>query len=71
MCIRDRFWPGPLTMILPRRDCVPLRTTGGLDTVGVRCPDQDVYKRQRPDSEGYEFWRNDFIQNVRRLLEND
>lgn len=25
----------------------------------------------RPDSEGYEFWRNDFIQNVRRLLEND
>ena len=25
----------------------------------------------RPGSEGYEFWRNDFIQNVRRLLEND
>ena len=25
----------------------------------------------RPDSEGYEFWRNDFVQNVRRLLEND
>ena len=25
----------------------------------------------RPDSEGYEFWRNDFIQNVRRLLENN
>ena len=24
----------------------------------------------RPDSEGYEFWRNDFVQNVRRLLEN-
>ena len=36
------FWPGPLTMILPRRDCVPLRTTGGLDTVGVRCPDHAV-----------------------------
>ena len=33
-----RFWPGPLTMILPRKDIVPLRTTGGLDTVGVRCP---------------------------------
>ncbi len=32
------FWPGPLTMILPRREVVPLRTTGGLDTVGVRCP---------------------------------
>lgn len=36
------FWPGPLTMILPRRDVVPLRTTGGLDTVGVRCPDHPV-----------------------------
>ena len=34
-----RFWPGPLTMILPRRACVPLRTTGGLETVGIRCPD--------------------------------
>ena len=36
------FWPGPLTMILPRRDIVPLRTTGGLETVGVRCPDHPV-----------------------------
>lgn len=34
-----RFWPGPLTMILPRHGSVPLSTTGGLDTVGVRCPD--------------------------------
>ena len=32
----------PSSMILPRRDCVPLRTTGGLDTVGVRCPDHAV-----------------------------
>lgn len=37
-----RFWPGPLTMILSRRDIVPLRTTGGLETVGVRCPDHPV-----------------------------
>ena len=36
--LAERFWPGPLTMILPRREVVPLRTTGGLDTVGVRCP---------------------------------
>ena len=36
------FWPGPLTMILPRRSVVPLRTTGGLETVGVRCPDHPV-----------------------------
>ena len=32
------FWPGPLTMILPVKDCVPKTTTAGLDTVGVRCP---------------------------------
>ena len=37
-----RFWPGPLTMILSRRDIVPLRTTGWLETVGVRCPDHPV-----------------------------
>ena len=40
--LASRFWPGPLTMILPRRSCVPLRTTGGLETVGVRCPDHPV-----------------------------
>ncbi len=37
-----RFWPGPLTMILPRRECVPDVTTGGLSTVGMRCPDHAV-----------------------------
>lgn len=37
-----RFWPGPLTMILRRRGIVPDCTTGGLDTVGVRCPDHPV-----------------------------
>ena len=40
--LAGRFWPGPLTMILPKADCVPLVTTGGLDTVGVRCPDHPV-----------------------------
>ena len=40
--LAERFWPGPLTMILPRREIVPLRTTGGLETVGVRCPDHPV-----------------------------
>lgn len=40
--LAERFWPGPLTMILPRKDVVPLRTTGGLETVGVRCPDHPV-----------------------------
>ena len=36
------FWPGPLTIVLPARDVVPRRTTGGLDTVAVRCPDNVV-----------------------------
>ena len=36
--LTERFWPGPLTMVLPVRDNVPKRTTAGLDTVAVRCP---------------------------------
>ena len=40
--LAQRFWPGPLTMILPRKAIVPNRTTGGLDTVGIRCPDHPV-----------------------------
>ena len=40
--LAESFWPGPLTMILPRKPIVPLRTTGGLETVGVRCPDHPV-----------------------------
>ncbi len=36
--LAERFWPGPLTMVLPVRECVPKRTTAGLDTVAVRCP---------------------------------
>lgn len=34
----DAFWPGPLTMVLPKKDIVPLTTTGGLDTVAIRMP---------------------------------
>ena len=40
--LAEKFWPGPLTMVLPARDRVPKRTTGGLSTVAVRCPDCDV-----------------------------
>ena len=36
------FMPGPLTVILPKRDCVPYSTTGGLDSVAVRCPSHPV-----------------------------
>ncbi len=40
--LAERFWPGPLTMVLPVRDLVPKRTTAGLDTVAVRCPETSV-----------------------------
>ncbi len=43
--LAKKFWPGPLTMVLPARDIVPRRTTAGLDTVAVRCPDNDTTRQ--------------------------
>ena len=40
--LAEKFWPGPLTMVLPARDTVPKRTTAGLSTVAVRCPDSPI-----------------------------
>ncbi|MBQ9801661.1 MAG: threonylcarbamoyl-AMP synthase [Clostridia bacterium] len=37
-----QFMPGPLTVILPKKDTVPLAVTGGLDTVAIRCPAHPV-----------------------------
>ncbi|MCI8508843.1 MAG: threonylcarbamoyl-AMP synthase [Lachnospiraceae bacterium] len=36
--LAQAFWPGPLTMILPKKQIVPDETTGGLDTVAIRMP---------------------------------
>lgn len=36
--LMDAFWPGPLTLIFPKADCIPYKTTGGLDTVAIRMP---------------------------------
>ena len=36
--LADAFWPGPLTVVLPKKKEVPKETTGGLDTVAVRMP---------------------------------
>ena len=36
--LADAYWPGPMTMILRRKDIVPDAVTAGLDTVGMRCP---------------------------------
>jgi len=38
----DAFWPGPLTLILPRRPGMATAATGGQDSVGLRCPDHPV-----------------------------
>lgn len=40
--LASHFWPGPLTMVLPVRDCIPKQTTAGLNTVAVRCPKSEV-----------------------------
>ena len=36
--LAERFWPGPLTLVLPRADCIPDIVTGGGETVGIRVP---------------------------------
>ena len=36
--LMEKFWPGPLTLVLPKSDRVPDLVTSGLDTVGVRLP---------------------------------
>ena len=40
--LAERFWPGPLTMVLQRKRVVPDVVTAGLDTVGMRCPAHPV-----------------------------
>ena len=38
--LAERFMPGPLTVILPKKNTVPAGVTGGLDTVAIRFPEQ-------------------------------
>lgn len=40
--LADAFWPGPLTLVLPKSDDVPFEVTSGLDTVGLRVPQHDL-----------------------------
>ncbi len=47
------FWPGPLTMILPKSEQVPDETTGGLDTVAVRMPSHKVARKLIEYAGGY------------------
>lgn len=43
--LAERFCPGPLTMVLPKNDSIPMITSGGLDTVGIRVPSHPVMHR--------------------------
>jgi L-threonylcarbamoyladenylate synthase len=38
LLLADRFWPGPLTLVLPKQPSVPANVTAGLETVAVRVP---------------------------------
>ena len=41
--LAEAFWPGPLTLVLPKRPCVPESVTAGLPTVAVRSPGHAVF----------------------------
>lgn len=47
------FWPGPLTMIFPKKACVPSGTTGGLETVAVRMPSDEIARELIRRGGGY------------------
>ena len=51
--VAKEFWPGPLTMILPKSDNVPGETTGGLETVAVRMPSHKVARKLIEYAGGY------------------
>lgn len=40
--LMDKFWPGPLTLILKKKDIVPSETSANLDTIGIRMPDNKI-----------------------------
>lgn len=42
--LAEKFWPGPLTMIVPKNEIIPKETSGGLDTVGIRMPSHRVMR---------------------------
>jgi L-threonylcarbamoyladenylate synthase len=53
------FWPGPLTLILPRASHIPAAVSGGQDSVGLRCPSHPVaqallreFARAKPNGQG-------------------
>jgi L-threonylcarbamoyladenylate synthase len=51
--LAEAFWPGPLTMIMNKNDKVPHETTGGLDTVAIRMPNNEIALELIRQSGGY------------------
>lgn len=51
--LAQRYWPGPLTMIFHKAECVPRETTGGLDTVAVRMPSNKIAQVLIREGGGY------------------
>ena len=43
--LAEAYWPGPLTMILPKKDCIPDLATSGLPSVAVRFPSHPVARQ--------------------------
>ena len=51
--VADAYWPGPLTMIFQKTEEVPYETTGGLDTVAVRMPSDEIARALIDAGGGY------------------
>jgi len=51
--LADAFWPGPLTIIFEKSELVPLETTGGLNTVAVRMPNDVIALAFIKEAGGY------------------
>lgn len=43
--LAEKFWPGPLTLLLKKKSIIPDLVTAGLDTVGIRCPDHSLTRQ--------------------------
>lgn len=40
--LAEAYWPGPMTLILPKKEIIPMVTSGGLNTVGIRLPSHPI-----------------------------
>ncbi len=43
--LMEKFWPGPLTIILKKKSCIPHVVSAGLQTVGIRMPENEIARR--------------------------